>query len=67
MNLSRHRFSSLCEVHGASPEVIMISWKNPQWHFNVVFISFGLYSNLTLPKTEYFPVVILWLRFLFGL
>lgn len=43
----------------------MIMWKNPQWHFNVVFISFGLYLNLMLAKMEYFPVVILnrWIRF----
>ncbi len=49
----------MCEVHSEPLEVLLIMWKNPQWHFNVVCISFGLNFNLILPKTEYFPVVIL--------
>lgn len=48
----------MCEVHSDSPQVILIMWKNPRCHFNVVCISFGLYFNVVLPKTEYFPVVV---------
>lgn len=48
-----------------SSSFFLIMWKNPQWRFNVVCISFGLYLNPALPETEYFSVVILntWLRF----
>lgn len=33
--------------------------ENLQWPFNVASITFGLYSNVILPKKEYFPF--LWL------
>lgn len=49
--------------------MILLMWKSPQWHFDVVCVSFGYHFNPMLPKTKYFPVVFLnkWLRFSFSL
>lgn len=39
--------------------LLILMWKSTHWHFNAVSISFGPSRNVELPKTEYFPVVIL--------